>query len=141
MASLLDRRYALPLIPLVGIGAVVIVVAAWLGGVEATRMAVAGVLIAVGLHGAAEALAAALAWLTGGLGSLERMLFTMLVRATGAMMVVLIAIAGLGLEPKLVALIALPIYLSLIAGEAIGAMQLHPSQRLALQVVSREEAA
>ena len=48
----------------------------------------------------------------------------LLAGANAAMTAVLVAIAGLGLEPKLVVLIALPIYLSLIASEALAATRL-----------------
>ncbi|MEO1497171.1 MAG: hypothetical protein AAFV43_08485 [Planctomycetota bacterium] len=108
------------LTPILAVGVAVAASAALLAGADAAMIAAWGLAIAVGLYVVAEGLS----HLLGIDQPLPRMLFTMLVRGGGAMAAVLIAIAGLGLEPKLVSLIALPIYLSLIASEALAATRL-----------------
>lgn len=117
-ATRLDRRSFAALIPVLGVGGLVIAVAAVSSPLGA-QVAAAATLVTLALFAAAEGLATLLRIER----PLERMLFTMLVRGGGAMLAVLVAITGAGLQPKLVALIALPLYLSLIAGEAIGITQ------------------
>lgn len=116
-ASSLDRRHTLALIPVVGIGVLVAAVAAVFAGPFGAAVAVGAVVIAVALYAFSELLMQ----LIGLQQPLERLLFPMLIRSGGAMAAILLVVTAGGLEPRLVALIAAPIYLGLVAGDAVSA--------------------
>lgn len=96
-------------------------VAAWVYGGSAL---LGGVAAAVGLT---LFIALASDWLVRLAGihtPVERLLAAMGVRGASAAAILLVAIKGLQVEPKLAVLVAAPLYLSLIAGEVLVALRL-----------------
>ena len=112
------RRLVTPIATVTAVG-LVVALAAWLmAGHEGLRLALTGlgttyVIAVVSEFAAAAALVEQ---------PVFRMLMTMLTRAFGAALVIGVAAAS-GIEPKLLVLVATPLYLSLIAGEAYDALR------------------
>lgn len=113
----LDRNTLLGVAPILVAGAVVLPAAAIFGGPTAAVVAACGVCATFAIFVVAESVAK----LARIQRPLERMLLTMGVRGMLAAIAVLAGIAVDGIEPKVVALVAVPLYLSLVAGEAIAA--------------------
>lgn len=113
-----QHRLACTLAPVVGVGALVLAVSAWLSGSHGA--AIAAVAILVGLLIAA--LAEINVILLGLKRPLDRMLFTMLLRGGFSVVAIGAAIIGGGLDAKVIVLVALPIYLALLVGEAASAI-------------------
>src|SRR5690349_11207874 len=122
----LDRYTLLGVAPILVAGAVVLPVAAIFGGPTAAVIAACGVCATFAIYVIAESVAK----FSRIERPLERMLLTMGVRGMLAATAVLAAMVIDGIEPKVVALVAVPLYLSLIAGEAITAtMMAQPKLR------------
>jgi len=121
-----DRYTLLGVAPILVAGAVVLPVAAIFGGPTAAVIAACGVCATFAIYVVAESVAK----FSRIERPLERMLLTMGVRGMLAATAVLAAMAIDGIEPKVVALVAVPLYLSLITGEAISAtMMAQPKLR------------
>jgi hypothetical protein len=112
-----DRYTLLGVAPILVAGAVVLPTAAIFGGPTAAVVAACGVCATFAIYVVAESVAK----FSRIERPLERMLLTMGVRGMLAATAVLAAMAIDGIEPKVVALVAVPLYLSLITGEAISA--------------------
>lgn len=112
-----DRYTLLGVAPILVAGAVVLSVAAIFGGPTAAVVAACG----VGATFAIFLFAESVVRFSRIDRPLERMLLAMGVRGMLAAIAVLAAMAIDGIEPKVVALVAVPLYLSLITGEAISA--------------------
>ena len=113
-----ERRLALSLAPVLGIGVFVVALACWLAGQAGVQVAAVGV---------AAALAIALvskgsALVIGLVRPIDRMLFTMLIRTFGGLAVVSGAVLAAKADATLVVLVAAPIYLSLVAGEVLSTL-------------------
>jgi hypothetical protein len=115
-----DRNTLLGVAPILVAGAVVLPVAAIFGGPTAAVVAACGVCTTFAIFVIAESVAK----FSRIQRPLERMLLTMAVRGMLAASAVLAGMAIDGIEPKIVALVAVPLYLSLVAGEAIAATTL-----------------
>lgn len=113
----IDRNTLLGVAPILVAGAVVLPAAAIFGGPSSAVIAACGVCATFAIYVVAESVAK----FSRIERPLERMLLTMGVRGMLAVTAVLAAMAIEGIEPKVVALVAVPLYLSLIAGEAISA--------------------
>ena len=116
----LDRNTLLGVAPILVAGAVVLPTAAIFGGPMAAVVAACGVCATFAIFVIAESVAK----FSRIQRPLERMLLTMAVRGMLAAVAVLAGMAIDGIEPKIVALVAVPLYLSLVAGEAIAATTL-----------------
>lgn len=93
-------------------------------GGEALSVALGGCLVAVAIYAASEL---ATAFLPAG-RPLERLLLGMTIRGFGALTAVTLAVAAGGIEGKTVALVALPLYAALLAGEVVSALGLSANQ-------------
>lgn len=111
----LDRHKLLGVAPILVAGAVVLPMAAVLGGSAAAGIAACGVIATFAIFVIAESIAK----LSRVERPVERMLLTMGVRGLLAAAALIAGVATSGAEPKVIALVALPLYLSLLAGEAI----------------------
>ncbi|MEQ8846355.1 hypothetical protein [Botrimarina sp.] len=108
------------LVPL-GLLAAPMIVGGWAWGGEVLAIGVSLAVVAA----AAIALACdALVGLTGLRAPVERLLVAMGVRGTAAVAALLFVVHGLGVAPKVAVAIAMPLYLSLIAGEVLTALGL-----------------
>ncbi|TWT93436.1 hypothetical protein Pla108_39300 [Botrimarina colliarenosi] len=119
-----DRHSLLGVAPIVVAGVVVLAVAAVLGGGKIAVVAAVGIATTLAIYVVAETIA----WLSGIKRPVERMLLTMGIRGMLAAIAVVVGVTASGVEPKTVALVALPLYLSLVAGEAAVATQLQTTQ-------------
>ncbi len=115
-----DRNTLLGVAPILVAGAVVLPAAAILGGPSAAVIAACGVSATFAIFVVAESFAK----FSGVQRPMERMLLTMAVRGMLAAIAVLAGTAIEGIEPKTIALVAVPLYLSLVAAEAMTATTL-----------------
>ncbi|QDT68565.1 hypothetical protein MalM25_14880 [Planctomycetes bacterium MalM25] len=115
-----NRPMLLGASPLAAVAAPVVAMAWWLAGSEGLGVAVVGVLAAVVIYFASELFVA----LTGVAQPLERLMLGMLIRGGGGLAAVTAGVFAAGGEPKLVALVALPLYAALVVGEILTALSL-----------------
>lgn len=114
------RAGLLGLVPL-SVLAAPMVLAAWAVGGSSLA---AGVGVAVGAALFVGLLADGVVWLTGVATPFERLLAAMGVRGFLAATLLLVAVKGLAVDPKVAVAVATPLYLSLVAGEVLSAMRL-----------------
>lgn len=115
-----NRPMLLGVSPLAAVAAPLVALAWWLAGSEGLGVAVLGLLTTVVIYFASELFVAA----TGVTRPLERLMLGMLVRGGGGLAAVAAGVFAGGAEPKLVALVALPLYGALVAGEILAALRL-----------------
>lgn len=115
-----NRTFLLGVGPLAAVALPLVALAWWLAGSQGLGVAVLGVLATAAIYLASELFVAA----TGVNGPLERLMLGMLVRGGGGLAAVTAGVFAGGAEPKLVALVALPLYAALVAGEILAALNL-----------------
>lgn len=113
-----QHRLACTIAPVIGVGIVVLFAAGWLIGSTGATVAAVAVLVGLLIAALAEANVA----LLGLSRPLDRLLFTMLLRGGFSVVAIGTAIVGGGFDAKVVVLVALPIYLALLFGEAAAAL-------------------
>ncbi len=115
-----NRPMLLGVSPLAAVAAPLVALAWWLAGSEGLGVDVLGLLATVVIYFASELFVA----LTGVARPLERLMLGMMIRGGGGLAAVAAAVFAGGAEPKLVALVALPLYAALLAGEILAALSL-----------------
>lgn len=123
-----NRTLLLGVGPLAAVAPLVVALAWWLAGSQGLGVAVVGVLATAALYLASELFVAA----TGVNGPLERLMLGMLIRGGGGLAAVTAGVVAGGVEPKLVALVALPLYAALVAGEIFAALSLQSAATLSV---------
>lgn len=118
-----DRRLLISLLPVLGVGVLVLVAGAAVGGLSVATVAAVGLATTLLVF----ALAESAAWLSGTENPVFRMLLTMGVRAGLAAAAIVLAVKSSGVEPRTIVMVALPLYLSLIAGEVMLAKAAQPT--------------
>lgn len=117
--SLLARSSAFSYLAVAVAGALVALVAVLASTPEAATLAMWGVLVGWVIVAASHLIVAQL----GDMQPVFSMMLMMFVRGVGAAVALIAAVQAGGVEPKTAALVALPIYLSMLVGEALGAVQ------------------
>ena len=104
--------------------AAVVLTSALAAGTDSLAIACGGCAVAASIYTLAELAACVLP----NDRPLERMLLGMSVRGFGALAAVTLAVAAAGFDTKTVALVAMPLYAALLAGEVASALVQAPNQ-------------